>query len=498
VSPLRAEDGELEQFRELLTHKLGLRFDDEKDEVLRGLLHERMRALRERSFGGYRQRLEGGDTQGAQELRALAERLTVGETYFFRHVAQLNAFAEVALPERLAIRGPAGLRVLSAGCATGEEPFSLAILLRQRLGESTPRGAILGADLNPAFLEHARAGRYSSWALRETPEQLRETWFHKEDRGTWLLDARVRELVTFEEHNLHDAHASLWAPERFDVIFCRNVTIYFSAPARRALIQRFARALAPGGFLFLGHTETLRGVSEDFHLRHSQEAFYYQLRTTEELLRHPQTTLQWPQSIGHASERIARLEHEKGVPSAPVRAAPAPSPGRKDATASERPPLRALMELFREERYAEVLESLPKAEADPDALLLRAAALTSQGHLAEAEQVAQRLLEQDEFNAGAHYITALCRDDAGEADAAEEHDRIAIYLDGTFAMPHLHLGLMLRREGRVHHARRELEEALVLLAREDPVRVLLFGGGFGREAIMQICRAELRAAGGEP
>jgi chemotaxis protein methyltransferase CheR len=122
--------------------------------------------------------------------------------------------------------------------------------------------------------------------------------------------------------------------------------------------------------------------------------------------------------------------------------------------------------------------------------------LTNRGELPEAQRVCQQVLELDELNAGAHYLMALCREHAGDRDGAIEHDQAATYLDSAFAMPHLHLGLVAKRSADLQTARRELAHALPLLAREDASRILLFGGGFTRGALVEFCRAELHASGG--
>jgi chemotaxis protein methyltransferase CheR len=156
------------------------------------------------------------------------------------------------------------------------------------------------------------------------------------------------------------------------------------------------------------------------------------------------------------------------------------------------------LELLREERFDAALAALgaPEADADADALLLRAVLLASRGEVEAAERVCARILERDELDAEAHYVTALCRERAGDRAGAARHDAYALYLDPAFAMPRLHLGLMARRAGDAPTARRELSRALVMLGAEDASRVLLLGGGFGRGALVELCRAELRACGG--
>jgi chemotaxis protein methyltransferase CheR len=157
------------------------------------------------------------------------------------------------------------------------------------------------------------------------------------------------------------------------------------------------------------------------------------------------------------------------------------------------------LELMRQERYVEARAFLadlpPESAGDPDVLLLDAVLLTHGGDLAAAEARSREVLAIDELSAGANYLVALCREDAGDRGAAIEHDRIAAYLDPTFAMPRLHLGLLARRGGDHAAARAEFDEALRLLEREDASRLLLYGGGFGRVGLLELCRAELRACG---
>jgi chemotaxis protein methyltransferase CheR len=146
-----------------------------------------------------------------------------------------------------------------------------------------------------------------------------------------------------------------------------------------------------------------------------------------------------------------------------------------------------------------MMQRLPQESGhDPDVLLLHAALLTHRGRLAEAEEACRRLLDVDELSAGAHYLLALCREGARDRTSAMNHDQVAIYLDPGFAMPHLHLGLLARRAGERAAAQKELGEALLLLQREDVSRVLLFGGGFNREALVALCRTELMGCGGKP
>jgi chemotaxis protein methyltransferase CheR len=287
------------------------------------------------------------------------------------------------------------------------------------------------------------------------------------------------------------------------VIFCRNVIMYFAPDPMRAAIARMADSLAPGGFLFLGHAETLRGLSDDFHLRHTHETFYYQRKSTNErpmgrafpaarTAFPPPAPAEafadaWVDAIRHATERVATL-----IPATPAAAPRLAAPPAWDRAGT--------IDLLRRERFAEALACVrqpapPEREADPDKLLLEATLLAHAGRIEAAEDVCRRLLSIDELNAGANYVLALCREQAGDRAAAAEHDRVAIYLDSGFAMPRLHLGLLARRAGDHRSACRELGWALILLRREDASRLLLFGGGFNRDALMALCESALRTCG---
>ena len=167
------------------------------------------------------------------------------------------------------------LRVLSAGCSSGEEPYSIAMVMRDTVANPSWHISIRAIDVNPAALERARRAEFTSWALRETPPDIQRASF-RVDARRFVLDGSIRAMVRFEERNLTAEDPELWQPRSYDVMFCRNVLMYFTAEQMRAAVARMARSLAAGGYLFLGHAETLRGVSSEFHLCHTHETFYYQ------------------------------------------------------------------------------------------------------------------------------------------------------------------------------------------------------------------------------
>lgn len=490
---------DLARFRAVIAARIGLQFDDAKLGFLGEVLKRRLNHFG-RSGGVYLDDLE--QRPSASEVSNLASELTVCETYFFRNVEQFRALAEVALPERVRAHGTqATLRLLSAGCASGEEAYSIAIVAREAVADPAWDILVHGVDINPVALAKARAARYSPWALRDTPLNQQRKWFQPDGREM-RLDEAVRQAVKIGAGNLVRDDPDLWPVAGYDVIFCRNVLMYFAPEQIRLAVERIARSLMPGGFLFLGHAETLRGVSDAFHLRHTHGTFYYQRKKDDEYatrrvagfeisVESPRAPLAafdetWIETIRSATERVTAL-----VPVAPTGSASKPK------SAWDPGPT---LDLLHKERFTDALENLRgrllESEHDPDSLLLEAALLVQTGQLAAAEIACQRLIATDELNAGAHYLLALCREHVGDPGGAGEYDRVAVYLDPAFAMPRLHLGFLARRAGDPETAQRELGHALILLKREDASRIMLFGGGFSRQALMALCESVHKECGG--
>jgi chemotaxis protein methyltransferase CheR len=474
---------DVERFRALLQRVLGLDFDRRQDGTL-------ARVLEAVSDGRRQAFLDALESAPALPmLGRLAVELTVTETYFFRSPDQFQALVERVLPECVAAGGP--VELLSAGCASGEEPYTLAMLVRQ---SGMPQARVSACDVNPAMLARAERGRYSNWSLRELSPQLRARWF-VHDRDAYVLDKSLMQLVQFEQRNLAQDDPAYWRPGRFDVIFCRNVLMYFTPVQAQAVVARLASSLRPGGYLFLGHAETLRGLSNDFELCHTHGCFYYQRKPGPATapppalrpIHVPQTQVGldpgWADAIGRAAHRIGVL--------AAGSAAPPPLPAAAPAD------LQQALACLRAEQFDAVLQQLahlPEHHAqDADVLLLRAVTLAQSGRCGEAQACCERILAGDTLHAGAQYVLGLCHESGGNLPAALEHYQNAAYLDPDFAMARLHTGLLLRRQGEHGGAQRELQRAAILLATEDPSRLLLFGGGFPREALLGMCRAHLAA-----
>lgn len=462
---MTAAAAEVAQFRALLATRLGWTFDDNDTAQLADVLATRSQA-HGLSRHRYLHRLAAGEWEA--ELTTLAEDLSINETYFFRHGEQFEALAEIALPERIRARsGQRVLRMLSVGCSSGEEAYTLAIVAREARPAQGWITSVQGLDANPAMLRRAERARYSTWSLRETPDAIRQRYFHPVEDG-FELNIEIRSAVRFRQYNVAADDESLWRPDQYDVVFCRNLLMYLTPEVRASLVQRMTTALAPGGFLFLGHTDSLGSRPEGLNPQHTHQTFYYRRQPAETPPADPAPPV---------------------VVSTP-RPSP-PEPAEVDVHDRAR-------RLLLDERFTEALrliEAEPAGRATPRDLLLRGVLLAHAGRLDDAEMMCRRLLDADGLNADAHHQLAVCLEGGAAVDVAIGHYRLAAYLDPDFALPRLRLGLLARRRGEHSIAGPELDRALALLRQERDERIALFGGGFGRIALTTLCRAELEACG---
>jgi chemotaxis protein methyltransferase CheR len=268
---MNATEADWKLLTDLLVERFGLAFSGTRREILAGRLQARLDALHLDGVREYYHFLRFHPAR-EEELGELSRRITNNETYFFREVAQLDAIAEAVVPQ-LDRRGRP-VRILSAGCSSGEEPYSLAIRLTDAALELSGRPWEIDAcDLNPSRVEQARAATYEEGSFRACDAETRRRCF-VEENGRYRLRDRYRRGVRFFQANLAGPFAGAGWGE-YDVVLCRNLLIYFAPEAFDCLIARFARLIPSGGFLFLGHSESLFDRSDDFELAHIRGAMGY-------------------------------------------------------------------------------------------------------------------------------------------------------------------------------------------------------------------------------
>jgi chemotaxis protein methyltransferase CheR len=265
------------RIRDVIYQEAGIFFPDNKLRFLEDRCGRRMEQIAVPSVREYCEVLNRGASRRTELLNLLNE-ITIGETSFFRNQAQLEALRKIVLPKILEARGKAPrrhLRIWSAGCSTGEEPYTLAMLLLEEQAGSLKDYTfeIQASDLNENSLLRARQAVYEEYSLRNAKEYYRQKYFDTVDNG-WRVSARLQSLVTFSRLNLLD-HARMVFMREMDLIFCCNVLIYFDGDSKRKAVQHFHDNLLPHGYLFLGHAESLYGISDAFRLVHLPKTTAY-------------------------------------------------------------------------------------------------------------------------------------------------------------------------------------------------------------------------------
>ncbi|MBI5143337.1 MAG: protein-glutamate O-methyltransferase CheR [Nitrospirae bacterium] len=272
---IKLSDDEFRLLRDYIHEYCGIFFDDASKYLLERRLGNRLRQLHIASFKDYYRFLRY-DRRRDDELVAAMDVLTINETYFFREQRQLDAFSKEILPE-LKERNVLSrkLRIWSAGCSTGEEPYTLAMLIMEDGGFAGWDVSIFGSDINQRVLQNARRGVYRQNSFRTIDKYFLGRYFEPDEGETYRISDRVKRYVNFGNLNLVEA-ARLHFLDTMDIIFCRNVRIYFDESAKKKVVQNFYDRLCDGGYLLLGHAESLINISTAFRLKHLQNDMVYQ------------------------------------------------------------------------------------------------------------------------------------------------------------------------------------------------------------------------------
>ena len=421
----------LSSLRNLVESVSGVVLGDAKLPHLSAVVRGRMAALGIPDAPGYMEFLSGGE-RGAAERRDLMSELLVGETGFFRTPALFHALEKAILPGLLEQGFAHPLPIWCAGCATGEEAYSVAIAaLEGSRGRHAAPVRIRATDLHPGFIDAAREGIYSAQALRNLPGRVRETWFTPAKDGRYRVADAVRRLVDFEVGNLIDLLSDPVPSARYAGIFCRNVMIYFRSDTTRRLVERFHESLLDGGVLFLGHSETLWGISEAFLLEEREKIFCY--RKPRGKVRPPRRATGPRSSIDASAPQRGTRRMEP--PPTPV--ADSSSPAMKLVHSAER--------LADEGRIEEAVAICRQATAldpgCPEPEYLMAFLLRGDGRTAEGLYHAERALERDPRFVFADMEAAECLCEMGRAgEAAERWKGILRAIEGNVRLPRLSVG----------------------------------------------------------
>ncbi len=478
----RVTEASLAELSAFVAQRMGLRFPrDRWDGLERGLRS----AAREFGFEDIESCAQWVISSPLSKrcTEILASHLTIGETYFFRDQNGLDTLEQHILPDLLWPRHGRNnrMKIWSAGCCTGEEPYSIAILLDRVVPNSTGWNIdIVATDINTRFLIKASRGTYTEWSFRQTPRWVRDTYFRKTGNGMFEILPRVNKMVDFKYLNLaEDVYpSSMNNLHAVDVIFCRNVLMYFVPEQALKVLHGFYRTLVDGGWLIVGPSDLMHVKQSEFTLVDSKNPNLY---------RKGRKSVSAGQKVQPPSPalRFEPPEHVESARSQPARVAAKPRirhPRAEQSPEDDTQYERAL-ELYEAGHYEETVDRLIEWLSNstvPDTphgrdgkgIVLMARACANQGHLDEALTWCDKAIATDKLKPTSHYLRASILQEQGQIGDAANSLRQTLFLDPDFVLGHFTLGNLARSQDRIGESNKHFANALRLLDRHSKDSVL--------------------------
>jgi chemotaxis protein methyltransferase CheR len=425
-----------------------------------------------------------------KEIEILAAHLTVGETYFFRdrRVFECLEGYLTGLLQSRAQNHERRIRIWSAGCCTGEEPYSIAMVLDRLIPDSRDWAiTILATDISPRVLEKAARGVYHDWSFRETPPWIKEKYFKKLHNGRYEISSRIKEMVTFSYLNLaEDGYPSLVTnTNAMDLILCRNVLMYFTGERAKKVIEKFCRALIDTGRLVINATESTFVLPRYFSPVEYSDLAIYKKGATKSLFktpdRNPPFSSPTPQT-----------------PLIPLPAKPRGAEQRREIPVLKEQNLthdlyQEGMAFYRQGSYDLAAERIHANVLvhcdDTKSMILLARIYANQGRLSDALAWCQKAAQADKLNPDVHYLMAIILEEGGQIDGASMSLKRAIYLDPNFVLAHFGLGNLANLQKRYGEAEKHFENAMELLNRYSPTEVLSESEGITAGRLKEIVQS---------
>ncbi|MBU0709703.1 MAG: tetratricopeptide repeat protein [Candidatus Omnitrophica bacterium] len=491
INVLPLSENEFSLFQRFLSEESGLYFDKDRNLSLCLALWERLQRRGYESYQEYYNLLKF-HPEGKLEIRELLDLVTIGETYFFRNSPQLEVLMQHVLPEIIEKKtnsGDKSIWVWSAGCSRGAEPYSIAIAIIEALPNYEDWNiSILGTDINRNALLEAREAIYSKRDVSHLSQYYIDKYFNA--RGTkYILDDIVKKLVRFNDHNLSRGQFSQDGMQNLDIIFCRNVTIYFDLQTTKRVIANFYNCLRQGGYLFLGHAETLWQINDKFETVEFPQTFIYKkvLYSVEEEAIKPfmgVPEINFADFAPIKNEKIEPLEVTAEPPAVKVEIEPL----YKEAT-----------KLLNEKRYEQALSLFDKVIAEDKnhirAYFAKATILANQAKYKEAIDTLGKIIEVDNLYIEAYYLLGVLMNKIGDFKEAERQFRKVIYSGPEIALTYFNLGNMYLYQKKFSKASREFNTTIRLLEKRSRDEEIRFCEDITVDFLLRACRNHLEEIG---
>ena len=501
-----------QRFRDLVLERSGLHFSEDKRQALRRGLAEALEASPCASLDEYYELLRYSSS-AHREWDRLVSALTVGETYFLRNKGHFDALAKHILPEVIARREHSSrrIRIWSAGCATGEEPYSIAIILRELIPNLESWNImILATDINRDALRKAREGLYGAWSFRGVEKRIQDRYFHLDGKRRFAITDEIKHMVTFDYLNLvEDRYPSLANNTNgMDVILCRNVTIYFTPEVTREVLGRFRCCLVDGGWLIPGASEPNMVFYRDFKSRNFPGAVIYRKPAVVKakarpapVFQTPAPALDRPATAFKPLTPVARALSPKPLPRVPdVKKEKKPLPPLGEGLPTEPPdPYEKALALLQAGQVDEALVKLyEKLDQDPNfapTYYTLGKIYANKGNLEEAQHWCERAVKEDKLQPEPYYTLSMVYQQHGMLDQATDALKKTIYLDRQFVLAHYNLAQLYQQQGKTRLARKSLQNVQRLLEGKPTHEPVPEGDGLVVGRLLQL--AEMGLANGD-
>jgi chemotaxis protein methyltransferase CheR len=434
-----------------------------------------------------------------RQIEILASHLSVGETYFFRERQTFAVLEARVLAELINRRRDTGrrLRIWSAGCCTGEEPYSIAILLKRMLPDLEDwHITVLATDINPQFLQKAADGIYGEWSFRGVPAELKERYFAKRHNGRFEILPEIKGIVTFSYLNLmEDTYPSLLNnTNAMDIIFCRNVLMYFGSEQAKNVVHKLHLSLLDGGWLIVSPCETSHVLFEQFAAVSFPATILYRKdnhipeRLPSGLAARTYLPLESMPSLSFSATPEPEIPTAE-LPDEPVGLDVTEPKGTKPEEALYGKSLLLYEQGFYEEAAQILVTLVAQDPNDAKAAALLARVYANQGKLAEASRCSEQAVAADRLNPSCHILQATILQEQGAIPEAIRALQRALYLEPNLILAHFALGNMARRQEKIREAARHFDNARTLLGACAPEQVLPEFDGITAGRLMEIIRS---------
>lgn len=483
-------DEEFLLFQNFILQNSGIFIDEIKRDLLRKALLSRTTFLNLSGYADYYKFLKY-NPRGEEEFKELLNLITVCETYFFRDAKHFYTLRNYLLPEiikRKQAQGNYGIRIWSAGCSTGEEPYSIAITLLEALQPAQMWDVeIFASDVSTKALKIAQEGVYSKWSLRSTDRSYIERYFIADDKKFTLKD-EIKNRVNFEYFNLiREPFPLSKMGDYWDVIFCKNVTIYFKQESTKRVIGNFYNSLQKEGYLFIGASESLYHISNDFGLLEIDGNFVYQKpveKATGEI-RGGKITIE---KITRPSKRIKK---EDALIKKNIKEIKAKQPTADEKTKDL---YKTAQYYFEADMFDKALLELMKiiecTDEHPETFLMLADIYANKEQFDEAERECRKALELNSLLSPAHFLLGIILNKKGKEEEAIKEFKKTIYLDPDFPLAHFNLANIYSKNKDYQKSMAEYKTTIDVLnkGKDIPPKI---GGGFSKEILIQTCRRNI-------